>query len=114
MKRNLLLKALAISYCIGSSEYRKLRKKLESYGSEVWARGLEKQKSKVKHLLLRWSDCNRHPCCNWVRESSNLGGSKLVVVGGGEREQSVKIPRKPVLQMEFQLSMRSSPDVVVS
>ena len=80
LKRKLLLKALAESYHVGSSDYSKIRRKLDIYVCEVWAIGLEKQRNKVKHLLLRWSNCSKHPCYSWVRgERSNSGGSKLAM-----------------------------------
>jgi hypothetical protein len=68
---------------------------------------------KVKHLLLRWNDCNKHPCCHWKRKRSDSGGVNLVLGNtggeaedlGGEREQNIEILEKPVLELESQLSM---------
>ena len=64
IKRKLVIKALAESYCVGPSVYRKVKKELEVYGRQIWAEGLDKVNSKVKHLLLRWKNCNNHSCCN--------------------------------------------------
>ena len=90
VKRKLLIKALAESYHVGSSVYRRMRRKLEIYGREVWLKGLDKQNNKVKQLLLRWNDCNKHPCCNWVRKKrSNPDGVKLASVNPGEGEDIV-------------------------
>ena len=134
IKRKLVIKALAESYHVGPSVYRKVKKELEVYGRQIWAEGLDKVNSKVKHLLLRWKNCNNHSCCNWMRkrrsnQSVNPGeGEDSIVEGGlsvhtfvhnfqGEGkgevgagrgevgEPGIEILKKPVLlQLESQLS----------